>query len=239
MRRPPRLVWFALAAGAAFVTVAVYPISSEITRVASVVLLVSFVLLTAAAGRRSRSVLFAIIALVVTSGALMLGPGRGVNDPRLTEQYRAELLGYRGVRYVWGGENHVGIDCSGLVRCALVNAALERGVVTFNPSLVRFGLSLWWHDRSARELGDGFRGETTPVAAAANLNAVDASGLHVGDLAVTVSGLHVLAYAGDGVWIEADPDAHAVVTVRSPDKKNHWFTVPIRIVRWRVLGDHS
>ncbi|MFN2599036.1 MAG: NlpC/P60 family protein, partial [Pyrinomonadaceae bacterium] len=47
--------------------------------------------------------------------------------------YIASLESYEGTRYVWGGENSRGIDCSGLVRRGLINADFHEGVVTANP----------------------------------------------------------------------------------------------------------
>lgn len=56
-----------------------------------------------------------------------------------------------------------------------------------------------------------------------------------GDLAVTLSGIHVMAYLGDNTWIGADPGEGRVTQFTVPDKKNSYFATPMRIVRWTAL----
>jgi hypothetical protein len=56
-----------------------------------------------------------------------------------------------------------------------------------------------------------------------------------GDLAVTTSGDHVLAYLGEKEWIAADPGERKVTKFTIPEKKNAYFYTPMRIVRWRIL----
>jgi hypothetical protein len=65
------------------------------------------------------------------------------------------------------------------------------------------------------------------------LNQSDYRPLQSGDVVVTQSGVHTLAYLGDCRWIEADPLAGAVITVQAPAAKNPWFEQPMKIVRWR------
>ena len=55
--------------------------------------------------------------------------------------------------------------------------------------------------------------------------------------AVTASGVHVLAYLGNGKWIEADPTASTVIEVRVPERSNAWFNMPVKIVRWQVFAN--
>jgi hypothetical protein len=119
----------------------------------------------------------------------------------------------------------------------MINASLKRGLATINPRLIRFAVGLWWHDCTARDLGQGYRGLTVPVSESPSINTVFPSSLHPGDLAVTMSGVHILAYLGDNHWIEADPTAHKVLIVQVPESNNAWFNVPVRIVRWRTLSN--
>jgi hypothetical protein len=212
-----------------------YPVATAFNRSAAIALGFLLIGFTGWIVRHSKiaSAIFSICVIVPV--AFLLAPGRPFNSRRLAERYRAELLRYQGCRYVWGGENQLGIDCSGLVRIALVNAMLRQGIATANPALVRSGLSLWWHDQSALSLRDGGDGATIPMTSADSINAIDYSQLHVGDLAVTASGVHVMAYAGGQLWVEADPNQHRVIAVVAPVQKNPWFATKVRIVRWKAL----
>ena len=104
-----------------------------------------------------------------------------------------------------------------------------------NPSFTRFALSLWWHDASAKALGQEYRQLTKHLLAATNLNELDYSKVNPGDIAVTVSGVHVMAYLGNRQWIEADPDIGKVVIVHVPERTNPWFQETFKILRWREL----
>lgn len=176
------------------------------------------------------------LGLVLTVGAVFVLPGRPPDAGAMRREYVRCLRFYRGTLYMWGGGNRLGIDCSGLVQRALIDAAVEQGVATGNPQLIRRGFALWWNDSSARELGEGYRGRTHPLAQVHSLNAADYAQLLPGDFAVTEGGGHTLAYLGDQTWIEADPSAlvgDKVITVHVPDKKNAWFDMPMRLMRWR------
>jgi len=166
---------------------------------------------------------------------LVLLPGRAHDTRALRASYVAQLAAHEGSRYIWGGENLLGIDCSGLVRRGLIRASLARGVWTLNGRLVRLGLDLWWHDLSARALGQGGGGRTHQILTAARLDRLDHSPLRPGDLAVTADGVHVMAYLGRKTWIEADPDLARVVRL-VPSSRSFWLQVPVRIVRWNALA---
>jgi cell wall-associated NlpC family hydrolase len=168
--------------------------------------------------------------------AFLILPGRNYNVTTLQETYCKAMLAYEGTHYEWGGENARGIDCSGLVRRGLVNADIWIGIKTLNPRLVRAGLNLWWHDCSARALLQEYRGWTSPIFGKQSINAISEPEIRAGDIAVTLNGVHVLAYLGDGRWIEADPMAKKVLVVNIPCKSNGWFNVPVKIMRWRQLA---
>ena len=178
-----------------------------------------------------RVALLALPVLVLTA----LGfPGRTVGVAGLRDDYRRALRLYRFTPYIWGGENVFGIDCSGLVRKGLVWGQILNGLRTANGHPVRDAVTLWWHDCSARALRDGYRAQTRPLFRADSVSAIDAQRLDVGDLAVTADGVHVMVYVGDRMWTEADPGLRRVVTLTAP-ADNHWFNVPVVVVRWRVL----
>lgn len=173
------------------------------------------------------------LGLVLTVGAVFVLPGRPPDAGAMRREYVRCLRFYRGTLYMWGGGNRLGIDCSGLVQRALIDAAVEQGVATGNPQLIRRGVSLWWHNRSARALGEGYRGETRLLFEAPSLNETDYGAVRPGDIAVLSDGVHTLAYLGDRTWIEADPEPMRVVEERAPGNADLYFNVPIRIMRWR------
>ncbi len=211
-----------------------FPIAYQATRVS---LLTSSAILWvwgAYLVRRKRRVSIMIAA----AGLVLLGwvcsPGRPFAPSVLQQSNIQGLKEYEGTRYVWGGENRIGIDCSGLVRRGLINANIRTGFLTLNPRLIREAIHLWWNDCSAMSLRDGYRSLSTPISDARSINSIDVTILHPGDLAVTANGVHVLAYLGGMEWIEADPGVMRVLRVQVPSD-NVWFTVPVKIVRWTQL----
>jgi NlpC/P60 family len=186
---------------------------------------------------RRRMVRYTCFGLVAAVALFLALPGRASDPAALRDEYVHALARYEGTRYVWGGENGRGIDCSGLIRRGLIDASLKRGIATANPALVRTGVSLWWHDCSAKALKEEYRAQTKFVLVASDFNGLDHSRIRPGDMAVTANGVHILAYLGDRVWIEADPNAlvgDKVIAVRVP-AANPWFGQPVHIIRWRQL----
>jgi cell wall-associated NlpC family hydrolase len=165
-------------------------------------------------------------------------PGRAIDRSCLRQEYVASLRSFEGCRYVWGGENRLGIDCSGLVRAGLINASFRNAVVAMNPALLRFALDLWWHDCSAKALGEEYRQQTLRQFSIPDINGIDPVRLQPGDLAVTRNGVHIMAYLGNSQWIEADPGANSVLVI-SPPSDNSWFESSMNILRWRVLDESS
>ena len=94
----------------------------------------------------------------------------------------------------------------------------------------------WWFDASAKALGQGHRDYTVPLGLQGTIEEMDYSELEPGDLAVTTNGVHVLAYAGDGKWVQADPGIGAVATLDGRSDENGWFESPVTIHRWAVLS---
>lgn len=176
---------------------------------------------------------FVTIGFVV----FLLLPGKSDDAQQLRAAFVQSLKSYDGTPYVWGGESRLGIDCSGLIRCGLIDANLRRGWQERNPASLRRAFSLWWNDSSALAMKQGFRGDTRRLFSTQSLNETDDARLQSGDIAVTQSGAHVLAYIGDRTWIEADPSAltgDKVIQVRTPTR-NAWFNSPMTILRWREL----
>jgi cell wall-associated NlpC family hydrolase len=172
---------------------------------------------------------FAILTLV-----FLRLPGRAYDVNALRTEYVESLLSYKGTFYIFGGGNRIGIDCSGLVQRGLIDAFVQQALATRNPALARDALSLWWHNRSARALGSGYRGDTHLLFEGKSLNALDYAKLEPGDLAVMSDGIHVLAYVGNDTWIEADPAPMRVI-LATPPRNDFYFNTPVRIMRWRYL----
>jgi hypothetical protein len=182
--------------------------------------------------RLLRSIGLSMVLSVLIFLGLPGNPGAGRN---LQSDYLQMLRTYEGSPYVWGGENHLGIDCSGLVREGLIQANLQHGLRTFNPALVRSGLEMWWFDAGADALLAEYRGYTQRLFPASSVNQLDLTKIQPGDLAATADGEHILAYLGDRQWIEADPDFQKVVIETVPTD-NHWFNVPIHTLRWNQFA---
>jgi len=213
-----------------------YPINCLIIRVSLVLVLLAASVSTLWVFWNRKTFRHAFIVVLLLGGGFLVCPGHTANPQTICDAYVQALRSYEGTRYLWGGENQYGIDCSGLVRAGLIKANFQAGVFTFNPRLVRFSLSLWWHDCSARELGAEYRGQTRHILSAPSINTLDESRIQPGDLAVTASGVHVLAFLGAQKWIEADPHYQRVVIVPVPDPKNPWFKEPVLITRWTELA---
>jgi hypothetical protein len=158
------------------------------------------------------------------------------NSTEIRGRYCEALDSYQGCRYQWGGVGYFGIDCSGFVQKSLEDALVAQGIRTHNPALLRESAWIYWYRTTAKVLGEGDAGRTYTVTTCPNLNALDYSLLMPGDLAVTTTGEHVMAYLGDKVWIAADPTEGKVTRFNIPELKNPYFSVPMRIVRWKILS---
>lgn len=216
-----------------------YPIRDSYTRLALVIL--PFLLWAGVLGLfwKQRAIRFVGGALLLLIAAITLLPGHAVDSQKMRSRYTAALRDYADTPYIWGGETRRGIDCSGLLRRALMDANLREGLQTFNPRPLRQAFSLWWHDCSAKAMRDEYRGWTTRLFTAPQLNDLDDSRLQPGDIAVTTGGQHCLAYLGEQTWIEADPSAlvgDKVIQVKVPSK-NAWFSTSMHILCWRQLAD--
>ena len=162
-------------------------------------------------------------------------PGREIDPDELRQDYVRRMKGFEGTKYHWGGESSRGIDCSGLPRRALRDALLAQGIKHFNGRAFRGYIEQWWFDASAKALGEGYRGYTCPIGTSGTIEKMDYGALLPGDLAVTTCGVHILAYAGDGRWIQADPGIRAVATLDGRTDDNGWFAMPVTTHRWQVF----
>ena len=213
-----------------------YPVSTGYTRMVAAVLAIALPLGLLVLGWRWPWFRWPLLAVLAAVGVFAVAPGRSAYDRiALRDETVRALLRYEGARYVWGGETGLGIDCSGLVRRGAIDALFLQGVRTVNPLLVRKAVSFWWTDSSARDLGAGAGGKAQRLHEVKAIAGMDDSRLHPGDFAVTRSGIHTLAYLGDGFWLEADPEARKVIRVAGRTGKGEWFTSPVALMRWHHL----
>lgn len=190
----------------------------------------------ALAFKAGKWVCLTVVALVLLCE---LWPSSTPKSSQLRARYLAALVSYRGTPYIWGGENGRGIDCSGLIRRAMIDALLSQGWHDHNPALLREAASIWWNDCSALAMKSGYNGHILPLYAAKSLNVLGAARLQSGDLAITRSGVHVIAFVGGRTWIQADPNlvngGDKVIQTTAPSKSG-WFNQPVQICRWKNLS---
>lgn len=170
--------------------------------------------------------------------ALLIWPAPRVNSGSLRARYVMALKSYRETPYVWGGENGRGIDCSGLMRRSMEDALLAEGWERKAPALWREAAFIWWRDCAAKDMPKGYAGRIAPLFKAPSLNTLDVKRVEAGDLAVTQSGVHVLAYVGDDTWIQADPNLAngGNKVIETPvGSRNGWMNMPVVICRWKNL----
>ena len=235
LKRSLEILW--MAALGLFIAVLLYPVSSRLTRKLGLVLFLvvwfGFIFLF----WRRRVLRLSLLGISLLFTTFLCWPkNKQPSVDVLRSDYVTGLQSYDGVKYFWGGESPRGIDCSGLVRRGMIDSSFLRGLLTLDPGRVRHAISLWWHDTTAFELGEAQDGFTTHILDTPSLNQLDHSQILPGDLAVTKSGVHIMAYLGENRWIEADPLAGRVITVQVPTTGNAWFDNPMKIVRWSVLS---
>ena len=216
------------------VIVFIYPIENRITRIAEIAGIIIVLVGTLVFWWNKKLLRWTLILITAVLLAAVCLPGRQPQPESLAADYLNALNRFNGTRYIWGGESCLGIDCSGLVRKGFFWGEIINGLKTLNGSLVRDAINVWWHDCSAKDLGNGYDGRTIRLFEATSILDAEYSNLQPGDLAVVDNGIHVMAYLGNRTWIEADPNLHQVVKLTLP-ADNPWVKTKAVFVRWNQL----
>ena len=153
----------------------------------------------------------------------------------LRQLYFNELRRYEGTRYVWGGENMLGMDCSGLPRKALRNALLKSAFFNGNGKYLRHAVKNWWMDASAAALASGYQHYLTSLEIEGTVAEAPEETLSPGVLAITTDGRHVMVFLEKDTWISADPMQGKVVIERPSISHNPWFDARVKFYSWSVL----
>lgn len=173
-------------------------------------------------------------------GWIASSAGAPIPPTQLRELYLTRLRHYEGVLYVYGGENSLGIDCSGLVRRALADALLISGARHGNARAFRDAFSVWWRDSSALDMGNGAGGATIPLAGA-NGRPLAPLGhfpsLRPGDLVITAGGSHVFAFLGADEWIEAEPGIGRTHIFSLTGQLAFMAEERVKVARWKWLQE--
>lgn len=218
-----------------------WPVNNGITRwlivFGAIGVLADMVFITDRLWRRKRKWVYVFLLAAVGLIAGLLVPSLSSTPlfARLRNQYVQELKSYEGTRYLWGGENRFGIDCSGLPRKVMRNALVITGLKNGNSDFILSALKNWWFDASAKALSEGYRNCVYPLNVSGTVKDSPTYFLQPGDLAITDDGVHVMIYLSPNEWISADPGQGKVVIEHPSESKNPWFTRPVHFFRFTLL----
>ncbi|WP_035607238.1 NlpC/P60 family protein [Haloferula sp. BvORR071] len=180
----------------------------------------------------------AVLLLPLLMALPFVLPGRTLDQQRLRERYLESMKSFDGTKYVWGGENRRGIDCSGLPRAGLRSALADQALLG-NGHAARLWLEQWWFDTSAKAMAENYRGFTRDLGIGGDMRKLDLAQIQAGDLAVTMDRRHVMIYLGGGEWIQADPGPGKVFTSHAGSELSFYLSSHVTLCRWTALEDHG
>lgn len=222
---------------AAIIILIMHPINRFSIKITTLGLFILLFISILALFWKKKIIRFTVIGIVAASGIFLSVTGPGVSKEIIRKEYISSLKKYEGVKYLWGGENSYGIDCSGLVRKGLIDTFFKLGFKEFSPQYIRQALYIWFYDSSAEALRDGYREYTVPIMKDITLNSLEHSKIVEGDIMVTENCVHTMVYIGNNFWIQADPGKGKVIIEMAPSKDNVWYDSKSRIVRWKALAE--
>jgi cell wall-associated NlpC family hydrolase len=211
------------------------PIHNTLSKAATIIGVLGLVIALSVLARRRRFLRFGPVLILVALVLVFALPARQWDRQAVRARYADYLRSYEGVRYVWGGEGRLGIDCSGLPRRAYRDALLAEGLRTFNGTLTRLWLGQWWIDVGAKAMGEGAGGRLVPLPGPDVLGTGE--GLEPGDVAIVRASTHVVVYLGGGAWTEADPETGKVIVLNAGRDGRSFLGASPRLFRWRELAD--
>ena len=136
------------------------------------------------------------------------------------------LQSFEDTKYVWGGETSRGIDCSGLIRQAMLRSYLSSG-------RIGSAFQVWFLDCPAKNFAVQYKDLFAAVVDSGTINTLDHSLLNPGAIAVTKNGLHILAYLGNEQWIQASPNDKKVIS-KHHLAEDPWFQEYVEV--YQLMG---
>lgn len=231
-----RLKWVSIfITSIALIVLFLNPINRKSTNLLLIGTLLTLWVLSLLIAWKNKILKLILIILPIILISLLSLNGPVIDKEIIRLEYVKSLKEYDGTKYLWGGETSLGIDCSGLVRRGLIDTYIRLGFLKFSPQYIRKGIYLWFNDLSAEAMGNEHNNLTVRILSDQTLNNTDYGQIREGDIMVTTSGVHTMAYIGNQEWIQADPSKHKVVILRAPDVSNNWYNVPSNILRWKDL----
>lgn len=220
-----------------FIISFIYPVNVGLKRLAVIIfgvlsLLSLFILI-----QKRKKLRIAYVSVLVIIAIIMMLNGKKISPDEMRSEYINVLKSYEGTRYVWGGEGRLGVDCSGLIRKALIDTNIKLGLENLSQQYIRRGIYLWFNDFSAQAVRDGYKHLAIKVCDVENLRIADYSKINQGDVAVTESGAHIIAYIGNRKWIEADPYEKKVIVINANDINNILVNSKFRVLRLSELDN--